>query len=517
MGNGVYEIRGAAGAGKTYQLAEDIRTIVKEHRNVATISFSNAAVDELRSRLGSLPVTLATIHSFCWKVLGSISRRILEYTELLTDFEPKALLNSEYSLNDVKAVRYGELGIPQFECESGLLWLSHDDVISLFVQALNVVPGFTKLLSSAYDYILIDEYQDTNGPFLKALLHQVADYVTIGLYGDPFQSIYLNSQSFQSIVEHETYDIQTYYLPNNYRSQSELVAFFNKSRCNYDDLQQEAVYAGVIKPEIFLHKGSLTPDLVNIINSKLKVEGSIVLSLTNAVRMTAAGFGRLAKQIRSWASRNTRPGIDWSEVLRTDQLNPYVSLLIKYGNLYFGSNYCSVQALFQIFTLNSIQSVSMVSIQELLKNLKNSRVADTQAFLDAGLEFSKEIFGIRTWLDEIDFDRLQQVVEFYNSLSTINSQSMTIFASKGLEFDDVILNIDYGLYRDRNWNYIQFEHNERDTRNVNSDIMSYLFYVGITRAKSNLAIYINTAEHGQFLRQLQAKYGDYFGQQTNLI
>lgn len=511
--SGVFEIRGAAGAGKTYQLTEDIRTIVRKHKHVAVISFSNAAVNELNARLGKTPVTLRTIHSFCWMIVGSISRRLLDIIELTSDFEPEALIKSEHSLADVKKVSYGELGIPHFVAENGQLWLSHDDVISLFIEALSSVSNFTKLISSAFDYILIDEYQDTNGLFLNALIQNLASSLIIGLYGDPFQSIYLDKNSFQPNLETETLHIQTYFLPKNHRSQASLVEFFNKSRESYDKLVQESTYDTGAYPQVFTHRGQLTPELVERINSSMNFKRSVTLSLTNGVRTTAAGFGEVARMIRNWVLHSTNHIVDWPEILRTVELSPYVRAIIEYGKLLFGSDYSSVQALFKVFTAESIWSVGMNSIRMLINDQLQKKSINTDAYVKLGLEFSKEIREIRNRFDVITFDELRQIDDFYDSLNTINRQSMTIFAAKGLEFNDVILNIDYGRYPNRNWNQIRFNHNEGDTRDIDSDIMLYLFYVGVTRAKRGLAIYVNTQEHQRFLRAFEKKFTDYLSRQ----
>ena len=61
--NGIYEVRGAAGSGKTYQLTKDIRKLSLSSNSIFIISYSNAAVDELKSRLNNPVLSISTIHS----------------------------------------------------------------------------------------------------------------------------------------------------------------------------------------------------------------------------------------------------------------------------------------------------------------------------------------------------------------------------------------------------------------------------------------------------------------------
>lgn len=509
MENGIFEIRGAAGAGKTHQLVKDIHFLYdNNHSNIAVLSFSNAAVDELSGRLVDLNVTPSTLHSFCWKVIGTVSKHILDSIDLLSKFKPEGLQKSHNcTLKDVKTVQYGEIGIPQFNPSTGELWLSHDDVISLFIEALEWIPNFKKMISGSFDYILIDEYQDTNGDFLNMLFKKLSKLLTIGLYGDPFQTVYLNDKTINIASEKQKYGIKTFNLPYNYRSQANLVNLYNQTRERYDGLEQKPKNNVGSMPQVFLHSGSITLELVSLINRQMNFESSVILSTTNRMRVSAAGFGPIAAKIYDWIPTPKHGYTDWSEVLHKDRLSPYVTALIEYGNLLFGSDYSSVCALLTLFTKKSVQNVDINSIKELLHQEKEKQIVTVEGYEELGLQFTNEINNDFTnKLNLFTFSELKKVVDLYNLLDDINDQSMTFFSSKGLEFNNVILNIDFGNYWKFNWNKIDFNHSENDKIDLRSDIMLYLFYVGITRAKHGLAIFVNTDVHSKFENNLKNKF-----------
>ena len=67
----------------------------------------------------------------------------------------------------------------------------HDGLLTVFHAIFNRYPLFRKILRDKYDYIFIDEYQDTNEDILRDLLElSEAGGLTVGLFGDHMQSIY---------------------------------------------------------------------------------------------------------------------------------------------------------------------------------------------------------------------------------------------------------------------------------------------------------------------------------------
>lgn len=189
--SGVYEVRGPAGAGKTYRLTQDVQELVKTGKKCTLISFSNAAVDELKLRIGIDSVVASTIHSFAWHLISPLSTVLLDEADLLTEFEPDAFKKSKDGLSwdGVSQLLY-DTGVPYYNEEDQILSLGHNDVIKLFDYLLDCLPIFAQLVINSMDVLIIDEYQDTNRTFLKHVMEKLAAKILIGLYGDPCQTIY---------------------------------------------------------------------------------------------------------------------------------------------------------------------------------------------------------------------------------------------------------------------------------------------------------------------------------------
>lgn len=502
--HGVYEIRGAAGAGKTFNLIQDIKILHERKKRVIVISFSNAAVDELDSRLYGINVDTSTIHSFCWQILRPLINRIFETLSWDHGYTPEAFEGELIETEKIKIIRYGEIGIPSYDMKTGELWLSHDDVIKIFIRAVSEISSFSEIIVNAFDYILIDEYQDTNGKFLETLFKYISVSCVIGLYGDPFQSIYLNADSLNvaSLEVNQTksgFKVETFYLDKNYRSQKNLVRIFNEYRSGYDHLEQSAEKPANSKISVFIGSKSLDSATADCIANSMDFDEFVLLSLTNMLRTLPYGVSKLAKKLRDSVSKR----LNWNEVLDVEHLHPRIRVLWNFGKLFFGNNIESITALLSLFDSDSIQSQSFNEIRNTIDSQKKSSIFSVEELERQGLFLKKELRPITAWLSNFNFEFLNQVTEFYKNISVINEHSMTIFAAKGLEFQNVVLNIDDGFFPGRNWDTLNFHHSETDKLNINSDIMSYLFYVGLTRAKEGLAIYVNQRRHRIFLNNLK--------------
>lgn len=67
----------------------------------------------------------------------------------------------------------------------------HDGLLNIFHCLFQKYPLLGRIIADRYDFIFIDEYQDTRAEVLSDLLTLPAAYgITIALFGDSMQSIY---------------------------------------------------------------------------------------------------------------------------------------------------------------------------------------------------------------------------------------------------------------------------------------------------------------------------------------
>ena len=113
------------------------------------------------------------------------------------------------------------------EPEAHMHPLSHDDLIGFSKAIFNRYPVIKKRMTSKYQFIFIDEYQDTMSDVLKIFFESVHNTKTkLFLFGDRMQQIYKNYDgSFEESFE--LFDT-TKALTTNYRSTKSIVNILNR-------------------------------------------------------------------------------------------------------------------------------------------------------------------------------------------------------------------------------------------------------------------------------------------------
>lgn len=184
-----------AGAGKTYSLIEALerllaergRSLVRQHQQIACITFTNVAKNEIDTRTDRHPAVYSdTVHGFCWSLLKDQQTELRKLVPSLSKW-PERL--AEVGEIGSRHINY-ELGFPRIE--DGVVSLSHDDVLALMTACLDN-PKFRRMMTARYPILFIDEYQDTDAAFVNALMgHYVGKPASplIGLFGDGWQKIY---------------------------------------------------------------------------------------------------------------------------------------------------------------------------------------------------------------------------------------------------------------------------------------------------------------------------------------
>jgi DNA helicase II / ATP-dependent DNA helicase PcrA len=265
--NGPLLIMAGAGSGKTRVLTHRIAYLMAEKGvapwSILAITFTNKASREMRERIDALvgkdaeDIWISTFHSMCVRILRRDIDRIgynrnfsiLDTTDQLTviknilkeknidpkKFDPRSILgtisNAKNELHTPKDVikeaitPYDTLAAEVYEVYQDRLKKNHsldfDDLIMLTIHLFKRVPEVLEYYQRKFQYIHVDEYQDTNKAQYMLVNMMAARFKNLCVVGDSDQSIYrwrgadiANILSFEKDYDNAT----AIFLEQNYRS-----------------------------------------------------------------------------------------------------------------------------------------------------------------------------------------------------------------------------------------------------------------------------------------------------------
>lgn len=211
-----------AGSGKTYSLVLLLKKIrdsigkdlLLQGKNVAVITYTNAATNEIVNRLDYSPVFyISTIHSFVWDVIkyyqADIRRLYCQYIqeeiqELSRKIEgAKSKTTKTYSSN-VDKLRNLKHKLEKVQTTEKFVYspngsnlennaLKHAEVIKISAQMIMDNLILQRIIAQRYPILLIDESQDTKKELVDAFFRiqeNFKEIFTLGLLGDQKQRIY---------------------------------------------------------------------------------------------------------------------------------------------------------------------------------------------------------------------------------------------------------------------------------------------------------------------------------------
>ncbi|MGM9849578.1 MAG: ATP-dependent helicase [Bacilli bacterium] len=260
-----------AGSGKTKVLTTKIAYLVDNGvptDNILAITFTNKAAKEMKDRviglLGSVgyQLRISTFHSFGvflihehYDLLGykenftildsddslTLIKKIMKDLNInIKDYNPKAIRNSIsssknelISASDFERFIGNDFDQKVFEVyqryEKKLLLnnsLDFDDLLFLPIKLFREYPEVLRHYQELYQYIMVDEYQDTNEAQYILIKMLSALNRNICVVGDESQSIYsFRGSNYRNILnfEKDYKDCETILLEQNYRSTSTIL------------------------------------------------------------------------------------------------------------------------------------------------------------------------------------------------------------------------------------------------------------------------------------------------------
>ncbi len=190
-------LSGGAGSGKTHSLVQVIKQVILENptSQIACMTYTNSAVREIDERIGHKNLKVSTIHEFLWNSIKHFQKEIkLALVTLANDSDVKGIsidktgLVSEDFFNDLEnGIQYKEY----LKLAEGII--SHDEVLILANYMFEKYPKISDIVKDRFDFIFIDEYQDTSKEVVDILLVHLQKSKKnniIGFFGDAMQAIY---------------------------------------------------------------------------------------------------------------------------------------------------------------------------------------------------------------------------------------------------------------------------------------------------------------------------------------
>lgn len=253
-----------AGSGKTRMLTTLLERILEEQgaelakqgRRIAVITFTNAAVEVINSRIHNNPIVqVSTIHSFLWTLIATYQRDIKRALLQLTQEKLTELDTTTKKWSKIKLLQREKLREKLSQIEQAVRFtyspdgaaigtgaLQHDDVIAVGSHLLSSAPLLQQIMKQQYPIVLIDESQDTDKRLIKALettLQEQDSHFTLGLIGDIKQRIYVAGDETIETFADRIHCV-TAHLPVNFRCPKRIVRLANLIARGIDEEGEQA-------------------------------------------------------------------------------------------------------------------------------------------------------------------------------------------------------------------------------------------------------------------------------------
>lgn len=539
--NGSIIVFAGAGAGKTKTLTYRISNMIDHKispKNILAITFTNKARDEMKLRLLKLvgqdlvnDITICTFHSLCAKILRKeihhlgykndfsiidenesqkIIKDILEENIDLFDFDLK-LKELYLKINSFKC--YDKKST--FDMENDLLSLynsklksynvvDYEDLLLLTKTLFYVYPDVLKTYQELFQYILVDEFQDTNNIQYEIVRMLAIEHKNIFIVGDSNQSIYAFRGSNKDNIEQFKLDFNNYkeiILNQNYRStQTILNKANNLIKVNGTTKEIYSEIDGTeydVIPCEFENEYEETKFICNEIKQLIKVVNlkdiAILFRSNNVIKNIEMGL------IKSNINYKIYGGQAYLKRKEVKDLIAYFRLIANPDDLYSFMRVVNIPnrkigdvVINLIVDFKNQFNLSIFNvIKSLQSNISKNKYDQLISFYELIFKYNKliEVEKLSNVLDklllDIDYigyiqnesnleERLENINEFKNILEYIESQTI-IFKSEAINyiFDDLLLSEDKKSNVEKNAILLSTIHSSKGLE------FDYVFLVGM--------------------------------------
>lgn len=498
-----------AGSGKTYSLVFLLKKIhnsigkdlLLQGKNVAVITFTNAATDEIINRLDYSPIFhISTIHSFVWDVIkyyqADIKRLYCFYIEedlkaLEKKLEETEKKTTKTYLSNVEKFEYQKERLAKAQIIEKFVYnpngsnpeynaLKHAEVIKISAQMILENKMLQRIIAQRYPILLIDESQDTKKKLIDTFFEiqrNFADIFTLGLLGDQKQRIYADGK--ENIEDSIPIGWEKPVKRMNYRCAKRIIQLANNIGKDIDihaeqrpreDANDGLIRLFVIQQREGLNKDEIEQNVMRIMSeqtqdAKWTTIGTEVKVLTLEHMMAARrlGFSRFFAPLYKVSKYQmtflqgsvseieffTKEVLPIAESIKEDG-RVALEILKKYSPLLSGQNTekpyelylkCREEAI-KVANLVNENGTIRVVVDEIIKS-QLLTVPDVvrQAYMLSPSDIEDTVEEeLRAWVEVMDLPI--NMVRSYDDYVNHRSQFDTHQGVKGLEFDRVMVIID---------------------------------------------------------------------------
>lgn len=521
-----------AGSGKTASLIQRVGRLIRDNKcrgnNILVLTFTNAAAFEMKDRFGKQfkefvadSPEFRTFHAFCYSLMCKDIwiRNKLGYTnvpEIITPEKLKALetkckmmtsckltdkeLKHPESLDENKKFMYQVFTkcLKKEARKQNVITFDMlcNDVCGLFESDDPIVQKY----KNKYTYIMIDEFQDTDSKqwrFAKSFKDS-----NIAVVGDCLQTLYRFRGCTPEILMGLTTDSEweTIKLFENYRSTNQIVEYANNmskfaddsyriemhgqhdgSEVSTDWIISDNKYQPVdneLLDRILLDLNSLNGSTAILCRTNREVNCIVEFLKENEIEVSTGKTNEEAAQLFN-AARDNEYLINWLTSYFNAEMYANWIRTVKINN-------CEDELMMQIklfkeFVKQAPQVASYLTKIYKIRQIVRSALQTENNRSDIIKDKAKQLLRVLKIRDKsgckYEFEGMSDVVKYVDDLIAKASESDiyvgTIHSSKGLEYDNVVLvNVDGYTF------------------NLKDEDNKYCFYVGITRARNKLKVYM---------------------------